>query len=385
MRSALPCLLLATACTGRSVSSDRLLEDPCAVEVFASYEAESPFIRGLASDGERIYWLELGRPLDDGRVADVIRSRAKAGGDPRTVQVIPSGFMDAGAGFAVGGGFVYFTLFPVDGPTDVLNRVPVGGGAVELVARTMFVPVHADDDGVAFGRDPEGGAAVAFRRHDGETVVLTPGGTSGPLAVVDGWVYYYDFGATALRRVSTAGGEPVLVATTERVSGVDVDADGVWFTSVFALFNVAFEGGDARQVASGGVQLLGHVRAGDDVLWVAERTRAAVAVVDKDDGTYRRVLTTAFSGGSRGLIVDETHVYATAGGQVLRIGVACRTDLDADGDGVPNAEDNCPATLNPTQDDGDGDGVGDACDLCPTVPDPEQADADDDGVGDACE
>ena len=37
-------------------------------------------------------------------------------------------------------------------------------------------------------------------------------------------------------------------------------------------------------------------------------------------------------------------------------------DPDADGDGVPDASDNCPLAANPDQADGDGDGQGNACD-----------------------
>lgn len=76
---------------------------------------------------------------------------------------------------------------------------------------------------------------------------------------------------------------------------------------------------------------------------------------------------------------------------------------DGDGDGVPDAEDNCPDVPNPDQADGDGDGIGDACDEtpggpdedgdgipdaddnCPGVPNPDQADSDGDGIGDACD
>lgn len=41
---------------------------------------------------------------------------------------------------------------------------------------------------------------------------------------------------------------------------------------------------------------------------------------------------------------------------------------DADGDGVPDAQDNCAVTANPDQRDADGDGVGDACDRCAATP-----------------
>jgi hypothetical protein len=54
----------------------------------------------------------------------------------------------------------------------------------------------------------------------------------------------------------------------------------------------------------------------------------------------------------------NTLATATAGGP------------DQDGDGIPDATDNCPTVANPTQTDTDGDGVGDACDNCVNVANP---------------
>lgn len=58
---------------------------------------------------------------------------------------------------------------------------------------------------------------------------------------------------------------------------------------------------------------------------------------------------------------------------------------DADGDGVLNAQDNCPTAANANQADLDADGAGDACDNCLSVPNVDQADFDSDGVGDFCD
>ena len=73
-------------------------------------------------------------------------------------------------------------------------------------------------------------------------------------------------------------------------------------------------------------------------------------------------------------------------------------DLDADGDGVIDSQDNCVGVANPDQLDADGDGVGDACDddadgdgipndqdNCPLVPNPTQTDRQLNGIGDACD
>ncbi|PIR00732.1 MAG: hypothetical protein COV66_04705 [Nitrospinae bacterium CG11_big_fil_rev_8_21_14_0_20_45_15] len=78
------------------------------------------------------------------------------------------------------------------------------------------------------------------------------------------------------------------------------------------------------------------------------------------------------------------------------IGNACDNDLD--GDFVNNNVDNCPSLANPDQADADGDGVGNICDgdddndsvndatdNCPLTPNTDQADGDGDGLGNACD
>lgn len=59
---------------------------------------------------------------------------------------------------------------------------------------------------------------------------------------------------------------------------------------------------------------------------------------------------------------------------------------DSDGDGVPDATDNCPAVPNPDQHDEDGDGKGDVCDPCPMhATAGADLDADGDGIGNGCD
>jgi hypothetical protein len=62
-----------------------------------------------------------------------------------------------------------------------------------------------------------------------------------------------------------------------------------------------------------------------------------------------------------------------------------RLSSDTDGDGIPNAVDNCPNTYNPGQADNDADGIGDICDNCPFLINVNQADSDGDGIGDECD
>jgi len=58
---------------------------------------------------------------------------------------------------------------------------------------------------------------------------------------------------------------------------------------------------------------------------------------------------------------------------------------DADHDGIPNGDDNCPDDYNPDQENSDTDSLGDTCDNCPEVDNDNQTDGDMDEVGDLCD
>lgn len=74
--------------------------------------------------------------------------------------------------------------------------------------------------------------------------------------------------------------------------------------------------------------------------------------------------------------VDPLHALATWAVWTL-------AGSDADGDGILNGSDNCPAHPNAGQEDADSDGRGDACDICPGGNDSD--DADGDTVPDFCD
>lgn len=60
-------------------------------------------------------------------------------------------------------------------------------------------------------------------------------------------------------------------------------------------------------------------------------------------------------------------------------------NVDTDGDGKVDSDDNCIAVANADQHDEDSDNLGDVCDPCPHIAIGGATDTDTDGVGDACD
>ena len=82
----------------------------------------------------------------------------------------------------------------------------------------------------------------------------------------------------------------------------------------------------------------------------------------------------------------EGPLGASSSGQPILSPTPCPLqNLDMDGDGVMDIDDDCPLLANADQADRDHDGRGDVCDNCPDVPNPDQLDSDGNGVGNACQ
>ena len=185
------------------------------------------------------------------------------------------------------------------------------------------------------------------------------------------------FSATAT--VAFVAGAPSPLRSTIEAADPALPPDG----SARTLVTVSLRDANDNPVPSAGVAVQTTLGSLDPV-----------APTDNGDGTYTTELVAPSTTGTALLAfsVDAVDFPDTATVEI--------TDQlpDADGDGVPDVTDNCPATANADQGDVDGDGEGDACDPdadgdgldngvdnCPLADNADQTNTDGDELGDACD
>ena len=134
-------------------------------------------------------------------------------------------------------------------------------------------------------------------------------------------------------------------------------------------------------------------------IYVANREAASLSIID--GATNSVVDTVSLGTGAYDVAVIQSLARAYTTNQTADAVSVVQDEIsggDADGDGVPDASDNCPSVPNPEQTNTDGDALGDACDPdddndtvgdgadnCPLASNPSQTNTDGDAMGDACD
>lgn len=204
--------------------------------------------------------------------------------------------------------------------------------------------------------------------------------------------------------------------------------NGVLYMSTFDLsaFTQFFENVSIEQIKNSGVfdrypKLLPLVenRNPDEIGDIIAAIEGGFDLWATPDGkNWTRVSRTGFgdwySYGIRNFVSTPFGLFAGAANPFFgfKLFLGQPDGFDFDGDGHPDATDNCPHTWNLSQHDADGDGLGDACesadlppnadgasgeadsdgdgipnhfDNCPAIRNEDQVDSDGDGLGDACD
>ena len=107
--------------------------------------------------------------------------------------------------------------------------------------------------------------------------------------------------------------------------------------------------------------------------------------IDVVGSTSPIAVTSMYNGDTYECFVTATNIIGTSPASATSEPfVVGPPDIDDDGDGWADVDDNCPLVANPQQEDADGDNVGNVCDNCLITPNTDQLDADENGVGDLC-
>lgn len=295
------------------------------------------------------------------------------------------------------------------------NLSGFGGGIINSGTLTVERCAIAGNSGTANGGVANFGTATIVNTTISGNSTLQGGGiySSGTLTVTNSTITNNHAGTNIVlggSGINIAGGtatvnNTIIAANYRSNDGTQDDILGtITVANNDLVGNAAFAGGvthgvNGSIVGNGGVGIINIASVIETTLannGGPTQTHALVAGSPARDAGNNAL---AINGDNMPLINDQRGTgFPRIVGGTVDIGAYELPLPDSDGDGVPDANDNCVSTPNPDQLDTDGDGAGNACDAdddndgvadgvdnCPLVPNPNQADFDLDGIGDTCD
>jgi hypothetical protein len=294
----------------------------------------------------------------------------------------PSYPVSYGGGIYNSGGSVTLTNSTVSGNT----AASYGGGIFSVEVGSVTLTNSTVSGNSAY--DPNAGGGGGIANVSGSTVTLTNSTVSGNTASSYHGGGIYNVGGTATLINSTISGNAALTASG---GGIYNNNGPLTLRSSLVSGNTAFMSGWEVFRASGTVtaancNVFGH--SGETSAQAfSSFTPSGSDVVATSNGTTPTALTAILSTLASNGGPTETHALP-AGSPAIDLLATCSASLDqrgyirpvgagcdagsfeygavvppdTDGDGIPDASDNCLLVANADQKDADGDGLGDACD-----------------------
>jgi Bacterial TSP3 repeat/Thrombospondin type 3 repeat len=272
--------------------------------------------------------------------------------------------------------------------------------AEELVLGTDPLNPDTDGDGVPDGADPEPTRTNLYSWVDWTSANVAAGTASGTATLANGSTVSVD-----LRVADPNGSAPIFGYTNNgvNVGGISGFPFHDWFSNNFAPYTSPFvlngPGFNDDIIGLDGGNISGHPLSSYTITFTPAVSDPVMAIMSLGAGGNQAVYdfdrsfeilsqgAGRFGGSSAALTVAageqlvgregngtirflgsfSTFSWTVPDGEVwhgFTLGVRGLADptADTDGDGIPDASDNCPAIPNPGQADSDGDGIGDACD-----------------------
>lgn len=288
------------------------------------------------------------------------------------------------------------------------------GGTVFGKFSIVGSPVDTDGDGISDAQDVEPTRTNRYSWVDWQSANVAEGTATGIITLAGGEQI-----TVTLRAADPAGPAPLFGFTNNGVNsgGIAGFSFHDWFSTTPASYTSAYvlnyPGFDDDLIALSGGTESGHPLTSYVITFRPAVSDPAMAIMSLGAGDNPSVYdfdrpfqlvsqgTGRFGGGSSSLSSGagetlkgsegngtirflgsySTFSWTVPDGEIwngFTIGVRGLADAnaDTDGDGIPDATDNCPATSNGGQDDSDFDGVGNACDSV----DDGESDSDGDGL-----